>query len=201
MCASTPVAVTVPVDESNKATVPFIGARIARRRLGETVHIPTDIGRSRTVHCLTACLISCCAIRCGAGDGHTLDERGRPFERPFVEGLGSRYGSAALEPNYESIALSFLEPLCADCHGGGAPSAGLDLTFARAFQEMVGVPSLQRPDLALVEPSAPDDSYLIIKLEGGDDMVGRRMPRGRPARTPDEIDVVRVWIADGARRN
>ncbi len=140
-------------------------------------------------------------FHCGAGNGETLDERGRPLDQPFAPGIASRYGASTFEPTYEDIALSFLEPLCADCHGGGAPSTGLDVTFERAFQEMVDVPSVQRPDLDLIEPGDPDNSYLIIKLEGGDEMLGRLMPRGRPARPPEEIEIIRTWIANGARRN
>lgn len=150
---------------------------------------------------LAICILWLGGIHCGPGSGETLDERGRPFDQPFAPGLSSRYGATLFEPEYESIALYFFEPFCADCHGGGAPSTGLDMTFERGFQEMVGVSSLQSVDLNLIEPGDANNSYLIIKLEGGDEMVGRQMPRGRPARPQGEIDIVRQWIDDGARRN
>ncbi|MGF1508579.1 MAG: hypothetical protein ACFB9M_03650 [Myxococcota bacterium] len=140
-------------------------------------------------------------VGCGAGDGSTLDERGRSAEHPYAPGLATRLGASVFEATYEEIAFSFLEPYCVDCHSGGAPSTGLDLTFERAFDEMVGVSSLQQPGVLLVAAGDPDNSYLIIKLEGGSRMIGRRMPRGRPARPQGEIDIVRAWIEAGAEHD
>jgi hypothetical protein len=115
--------------------------------------------------------------------------------------LASRFGGAVFEPTYEDIAFEFLEPFCVECHSGGAPSKGLDLTFEMAFDEMVDVASLQQPGVLLVAPGDPDGSYLVIKLEGAAGMVGRKMPRGRPARPQSEIDIVREWIEAGAERD
>lgn len=141
------------------------------------------------------------ASSCGPGDGSELDERGRPFEHPYAPGIGSKLGSTQFEATYEDITIEFLEPFCRDCHVGATASKGLSLTLDTAYDEMVNVPALQRSDLLLVEPGNPDRSYLIIKLEGTSDMVGRQMPRGRAARPQSEIDVVRAWIEDGAPRN
>ena len=54
--------------------------------------------------------------------------------------------------------------------------------------------------LLRVDPGNPDDSYLIIKLEGGDRIADgtARMPLGRTPLTPEQIAVVREWIASGA---
>jgi hypothetical protein len=138
---------------------------------------------------------------CGPGDGTTLDERGRSLAHPYAPGIGSRLGAAEVVDTYESVALDFLEPYCADCHTGPSASEALDLTFERAYDDMVDVPAIQRSDLDLVEPGDPDASYLIIKMEGGPEMVGRIMPRGRAARPQSEIDVIRDWIASGAPRD
>lgn len=140
-------------------------------------------------------------LACGPGDGSTLDERGRSFEHPYAPGLASRFGTNLAEATYEAIAFEFLEPFCGDCHGTTAPSKGLDLTYERGYEQMVGIPSLQVSSLSLIEPGDPDASYLIIKLEGGPGMVGRQMPRGRPARPQDEIDLIRAWIEAGAPRD
>lgn len=139
-------------------------------------------------------------VACGPGDGSTLDERGRHLDHPYAPGVGSQLGSRLSSAEYEDIALSFLEPLCADCHSGATPAKALDLTFDLAWGEMVGVGSIQRPDLDLVEPGHPDDSYLVIKLEGSSRMVGRRMPRDLPPRPSAEIELVREWIQAGAAR-
>jgi len=161
---------------------------------------PLDFDRRRFSTSLA--LICAAAVgACGPGDGSQLDERGRPLAYPFAPGTGSRIGSAVFAPAYDDIAIEFLEPFCADCHAGASASEGLDLTFEAAYDDLVGVYSLQRSNLLLVEPGAPDRSYLIIKMKGGSEMAGRIMPRGRAARPQCEIDVVRQWIANGAERD
>jgi hypothetical protein len=145
-----------------------------------------------------ACII---ATACGPGDGSELDERGRPLEHPYAPGTGSKLGATEFSATYEDITIEFLEPFCRDCHAVTAPSKGLSLTLDTAYDDMVGVPALQRSDLLLVDPGDPDGSYLIIKLEGTSEMIGRQMPRGRAARPQSEIDVVRAWIEAGAPRN
>ena len=52
-----------------------------------------------------------------------------------------------------------------------------------------------------VAPGNPDDSYLVIKLEGSSRMVGQQMPRGRDPLSAEQIGTVRQWIADGAPNN
>lgn len=144
-----------------------------------------------------------CALvgACGPGDGSTLDERGRSLEHPYAPSLGSRFGSTLVEPSYEAIVLDLFEPHCESCHSGANPSEGLNLELEVGWDEMVDVPAIQRPSLRLVEPGAPERSYLVLKLTGEAGMSGRRMPRGQAARPPGEIDVVRQWIADGAARD
>ena len=62
---------------------------------------------------------------------------------------------------------------------------------------LVNVPSLEVPALLRVEPSNPDDSYLVQKIEGTA-AVGGRMPLGGDALPPDTIAAIRQWITDGA---
>jgi hypothetical protein len=87
----------------------------------------------------------------------------------------------------------------AGCHGA-ARSAGLDLSTAAAFASLVNVASTSEPAFLRVAPSDPDNSYLVIKLEGRQ-AVGSRMPlTGGPL---DNIDLtnIRNWIAQGAQNN
>jgi len=85
-----------------------------------------------------------------------------------------------------------------NCHGA-AESAGLDLRPAASHAELVGVPATSEPFLR-VAPGDPDDSYLMIKLEGRQS-VGARMPLAGPPL--DEIDLtnIRNWIQQGAENN
>ncbi len=106
-----------------------------------------------------------------------------------------------LEPTLESIQAEVFDRSCAlsGCHAGPNPQLGLDLTAGNARQSLVGVASVERPDLQRVNPGNPDDSYLVIKLEGTDSrLVGGRMPLNQSPLDSELIGIVREWIADGA---
>jgi hypothetical protein len=63
------------------------------------------------------------------------------------------------------------------------------------------VKSIQCTELDLVKPGAPDQSYLVFKLQGsGSCFQGSRMPKSAPLSTA-EIQLVRDWIANGAPNN
>ena len=83
------------------------------------------------------------------------------------------------------------------CHSGGEPTADLSLEGDFAAR-IVGVASGQRPDLKLVDPGNPDDSYLLIKVRGDDEIVSQQMPPGKvlPA---EQVEIIRAWIASGAK--
>lgn len=103
----------------------------------------------------------------------------------------------SLKPTLESIQKNIFTPKCTQCHSGSGAPRGLNLTKGQARENLVGVASSEVPDLKRVNPGNPDDSYLIHKLEGTQD-VGSRMPLGNPPLSQEQIDVIRQWIADGA---
>jgi len=140
-------------------------------------------------------------LACDAGDGSYLDESGRPIEHPYAASLGSKIGSAVFPPTYRGISSGFFDQFCANCHGGAAPSKGLDLSEEEGHEQLVDIPAIQRSALDRVTPGDSDNSYLIIKMEGGPNMAGRRMPRGLPPRPQEEIDTIRMWIDEGAPNN
>lgn len=91
-----------------------------------------------------------------------------------------------------------------NCHAGGNPQAGQNLSAGLAFSNIVNVFSSQVPRLRRVEPGNPDSSYLVLKIEGDAGAVGgmaTRMPLGLPPLDPAEIDTIRSWIARGAMNN
>jgi len=97
---------------------------------------------------------------------------------------------AALEKEAGKLMLQ----RCSQCHGEGRPTAGLSLERAHFPGSLVGVPSAQVDSLLLVEPGAPDRSYLVWKLESHEGIVGSRMPSG-PVSLPDEqVALIRRWI-------
>lgn len=85
----------------------------------------------------------------------------------------------------------------AGCHGEVAPAAGLDLTAGASRDNLLEIASTQNPDLSLVTPGNPTNSYLMTKLTG-DGFSGKQMPLGANALSTEELEVVRLWISYGA---
>jgi len=167
------------------------------------LHEKMDLGSPRTAGinaAATGLVLLTCALcsGCDWSDGSTLDEHGRPYKYPFAPGIGSKYGAADFPPTFGGVSADFFQQFCASCHGGVSPSKGLDLSQDEAHEQLVDVPAVQRSEFDRVTPGDSDNSYLIIKLEGGPDMAGSRMPRGAPARPQEEIDTIRMWIDEGA---
>lgn len=91
-----------------------------------------------------------------------------------------------------------LDQRCATggCHGTLAPQAGLDLT-AGVARDNLFAPSTQNPDVPLVTPGNPTNSYLMTKLTGTG-VAGMQMPLGALPLSADEIEIIRTWISYGA---
>ncbi len=105
---------------------------------------------------------------------------------------------AGFGPTFSEVQANVFTPTCATsgCHAGGSPAAGLNLEAANSYAMIVGVASSQEAGLQLVNPTNPDQSYLIQKMEGTAN-TGQVMPPGGSIEQAD-IDVVRQWITDGA---
>ena len=121
---------------------------------------------------------------------------------PGCEHAGPLEAEGVLEPTLSSIQENIFSTSCAlsGCHLGGSAPLGLDLSEGRARDNLVDVPSAEVPELMRVEPGNPEDSYLVIKLEGSARLAPGtgRMPLGRSPLSPEQIRVVREWIAAGA---
>ena len=112
--------------------------------------------------------------------------------------------------------------LSTSCHGaesapagqpylGPAQSAG-DITAAQIqaiFDQNVGVAATKEPAMKLVAPGDPAKSFLMHKLDGptcdtlacaAAKACGAQMPQGS-ALDPAERDLVRRWIAQGAKND
>ena len=93
---------------------------------------------------------------------------------------------------------------CVSCHTatGRTPAGGLNLDTAVAYDQIVNVPSRQRPDLLRVNPGNSEASYLVHKIEGRPGIVGRPMPlSGPPFLSAGQILILRRWIDIGAPRD
>lgn len=128
-------------------------------------------------------------IGCESGNGEGLDPNGRPE---------SNSTSVALVAEYNSIQQNVFTPVCTVCHAGASAPLGLRLDEANSYAALVNVSSVQNSSMLRVNPSNPDTSYLIQKLQGTAS-VGSQMPLGGPALPQSTIDVIRQWITDGAQ--
>ena len=90
-------------------------------------------------------------------------------------------------PDFETHIYPLFEANCLSCHGASQPQRDLDLTTHES--------TLQggKSGPALV-PGSPLESLLLEKLNSG------AMPLGGDRLSDDQIDLVRRWIEDGARR-
>jgi hypothetical protein len=88
---------------------------------------------------------------------------------------------------------------CVSCHGA---DGGLSLAAPGSYNNLVNKPSHYfSPDDAFilrVQAFSPDSSVLYGKVVGA--QFGQRMPPGTQI-TPTEIEKIRVWILEGAKRN
>jgi hypothetical protein len=93
---------------------------------------------------------------------------------------------------------------CASCHGAAAEGglgptlAGTRLLIDDVRRQVRAPSSSQQPGLQRVLPGNPDDSYLVRKLEGGPGITGARMPLSRASLPTAQLDLIRLWIAQGA---
>jgi mono/diheme cytochrome c family protein len=93
--------------------------------------------------------------------------------------------------------------VCGGCHTGGGSSlpASMDLTPAHIYASIAGVASVEQPTLMRVKPGDPNNSYVVLKLEGAAGISGARMPFGGPYLDQATIDQVRAWVTAGAQNN
>ena len=103
---------------------------------------------------------------------------------------------------------------CTRCHApggigfngtGGDGANGLDLTSGSAHSRLVDQRTFEDPDSPprwRVLAGAPDSSYVLQKIVTDSPKSGRRMPfDGPPFLSDAEIEIVRRWIADGAKND
>jgi hypothetical protein len=92
--------------------------------------------------------------------------------------------------------------LSAGCHNSINQAGNLNLTAGASYNDLVGVtpdnPLAAANGLLRVTPFEPDNSFLIVKLEGPPPGEGSRMPQGMNPLPQSDIDMIRAWIADGA---
>ena len=103
-------------------------------------------------------------------------------------GSGLPVSTATAEPvTFEKHVRPILKTHCFLCHGeGGVTKGKLDLRLRRLI---VG----GGESGSTVEPGRPEQSYLLDRIAVGE------MPPGDKQLSPGEVEVIRAWIASGAK--
>jgi hypothetical protein len=86
-----------------------------------------------------------------------------------------------------------------NCHGGNRPSAGLDLTPAGSWNDLVNAPG--DCGRLRVVPGSVASSYLVNKLTGEGMCSGTQMPARGVTLPGSQLDTIRAWICQGAPKN
>lgn len=92
--------------------------------------------------------------------------------------------------------------LSAGCHNSLNQAGNLNLTAGASYGDLVNVvpenPLAAANGLLRVTPFDPNNSFLIVKLEGPPPGEGTRMPQGMAPLPASQIQMIRDWIAAGA---
>jgi hypothetical protein len=105
---------------------------------------------------------------------------------------------------FQEIQTTIFNTTCtgAFCHDVQGMSGGLVLVEGQSYANLVGVEpqnaAALQAGLLRVDPGNPDNSFLVVKVEGPPIAMGSRMPLGETPLTADQIQLIRDWIAAGA---
>lgn len=106
--------------------------------------------------------------------------------------------------SFANIQSTIFTPSCESCHTdvGRSPAGMLNLRPGSAFSNLVSQNSSAKAGAVRVIPNNAAGSYLVQKIEGAADIVGRRMPlNGPPFLSDAQVALIRQWITEGARNN
>lgn len=165
------------------------------------------MARARLIVLLAAVVL---AAGCGAGSGDGLDSAGNLLGQSQSAGTGGSGGgggggggAASGNPNATLtwVQSNVFGGVCSQCHTGGGAPLGVNWSTPADSCANVGRASGEIPTLSEIASGNPGASYVIWKVEGlgpnGEAIIGGRMPLGNPALTPDTIQNIKDWIADG----
>lgn len=103
---------------------------------------------------------------------------------------GVRFGAAAAEVDYTRDIKPLFSRHCQSCHGALKQKGGLRLDFGASIQH-------GGDNGAIFIPGRAGESRLMERVQSSDD--SRRMPLGESPLSAAQVDLLREWIAQGAR--
>jgi hypothetical protein len=118
--------------------------------------------------------------------------------------LRGQIGQASVgAPTLTQLQADIFTPICSVCHTGvGASLPGSqNLSAGHTYASIVNVSSIEVPTLKRIVPGDPDNSYLVLKIQGSPGIVGVQMPASGGPLTQAQIDEVRAWVSAGALNN
>ena len=135
---------------------------------------------------LALVLLALCLNACGNGNGRNSDDNSTPVAVSF---------SAEVQPIFDAN--------CVTCHTLGGMAQFLRLTSAESYNALVSQPSqFTVGGTTLVVPSSSATSVLYMRVSGtGLSPSDEQMPRGAPALSSSDQEIIRNWIDEGASNN
>jgi hypothetical protein len=137
----------------------------------------------------------------GSGDSITLELSAERFSTADEMDVCSHFEAPATFARVYDEVLVPTGCTTGTCHGSGA--GHLVLTTADiSYERLVNVPPFDMTcgTPLRVLPGDPDQSRLWRKVAPGIEVCGAKMPKGRPALTDTQAELVKRWIAAGAPR-
>lgn len=102
---------------------------------------------------------------------------------------------------WASRVQPILETNCGGCHSEQDAQGGLVLVGEGVYGRLL-MPSIQVPELPLIDPASAETSYLYMKLVDADGIVGSVMPynplTGAGRLSEAELGDILTWISNGA---
>jgi methionine-rich copper-binding protein CopC len=126
-----------------------------------------------------------------AGNGDGLNSNGEPLTPG-----GST--STTVTADFQSIQDNVFTPICAKCHVGASAPEGLQLSEGNAYNNLVGVPSTEQPNVLRVDPGNPANSYMIRKIMNTPGISGIQMPYMLPPLPTATQAAMAQWVTNGA---
>jgi hypothetical protein len=120
-------------------------------------------------------------------------------DQNFLESGGATNTSFSLDV----IPLFAQHCAVVGCHIAPISVGGMSLSAFNAYQQTVDVPAGQRPLLKRVSPNDSANSYLYQKTIGAPGIAGNPMPAPGTGNilSPNDEDILRTWIDQGAIKN
>lgn len=115
--------------------------------------------------------------------------------------------ASATHTTLTQLQTQIFTPICSTCHTGQGSflPGSQNLTAGHTYSNVVNVASVEQPSKFRIKPNDPDNSYLVLKVEGDPSISESRMPQGcpvtQPCLTQDQINMIIDWVNSGAPNN